>query len=257
MHVDIDRFAHFDSPVHRWDQRYKMAGIFLLILVISMLSNLVILCCSIFLAVLCLLISRIPPSQAARTILYPLLLLVPLFLFLPLTAGGAHVSLHGIPVYTDGLLLSARIAMKALCIITLFIVMMGTSPFTTSMKALRSLKVPSSMVDLIMFTYRYIFIYLDDLRALRHSLVLKGYRSRTSRHSFRTSAYLVGSLMVRSFEQTDRMFNAMTCRGYTGEVKTITEFDPNSTDLLKLVAVILAAIILTGCEMTVMNRGIL
>ncbi len=257
MHVDIDRFAHLDSPFHRWDQRYKMAGVFLLILVISMLTSLVILCCSVFLALLSILVSRIPPAQAFRTILYPLLLLVPLFIFLPLTAGGAHVSLYGIPVYTGGLLLSAQIAMKALCIITLFNVMMGTSPFTTSMKALRSLKVPSKMVDLIMFTYRYIFIYLDDLRALRQSLILKGYRSRTSRHSFRTSSYLVGSLMVRSFEQTDRMFNAMTCRGYTGEVKTITGFNSTIMDLLKLLTVLLAATMLAVFEMMVFNGKLL
>ncbi len=248
MHVDIDRFAHLHSPLHRWDQRYKIAGLFSLILVISMLSSLLTLCCSVIIVVTLMLISGIPVTKIVRPVLFPLLFLLPLFIFLPLTAGGEEYILYGIPVYIDGIFLSVRIAVKALCIILLFLLITGTSPFTVTMKALRSLKIPSKIVDLIMFTYRYIYIYLDDLRALRQSIMMKGYRSKTSRHSFKTSSYLVGSLLVRSFEQTDRMFNAMTCRGYTGEVKVLTEFDSSGKDVVKFIIALCTAILLAGWE---------
>ncbi len=254
MHVDIDRFAHLHSPLHSWDQRYKIAGLFSLILVISMLSNLWALCCSVLIVVTLMLISGIPVTHIMRPVLFPLLFLVPLFIFLPLTAGGEEYTFYGIPLYIDGILLSVRIAVKALCIIMLFLLITGTSPFTVSMKALRSLKIPSKIVDLIMFTYRYIYIYLDDLRALRQSIMMKGYRSKTSRHSFKTSSYLVGSLLVRSFEQTDRMFNAMTCRGYTGEVKVLTEFNSTGKDVAKFIIALCIAIVLVGWEIFV-NTG--
>ncbi|HMB20031.1 MAG TPA: cobalt ECF transporter T component CbiQ [Spirochaetota bacterium] len=254
MHVDIDRFAHLHSPLHNWDQRYKIAGLFSLILVISMLSSLWALCCSVLIVAVLMLISKIPVTQIVRPVLFPLLFLIPLFIFLPLTAGGEKYIVYGIPIYNDGILLSVRIAVKALCIIMLFLLITGTSPFTVSMKALRSLKLPAKIVDLIMFTYRYIYIYLDDLRALRQSIMMKGYRSKTSRHSFKTSSYLVGSLLVRSFEQTDRMFNAMTCRGYTGEVKVLAEFKSTWKDVAKFIIAMCIAIMLAGWELF-MNTG--
>lgn len=238
MHLDIDRFAGYNSPIHNWDTRFKIFSIFLLIITISFLKNPPALAFSIITVALILAISSIPPVKILKTLIIPVLFLIPLFILLPLTSGGNPLYFAGIRFFEEGIVLSVQIAVKAISIITLFILLAGTSPFNITLKALRSLKIPPVMTDIILFTYRYIHLYIDDLRTLKKSLILRGYKKTGLLRSFRVYSHLIGSLLVRSFEQTERIFNAMTCRGYNGEVKTASSFKSGFYDYIKSAVVI-------------------
>ena len=109
---------------------------------------------------------------------------------------------------------------------------MSTSTFILIASALRELKVPEKLVSMILFTYRYIFVYLDDLRKMRTSLKLRGFKNRNSMRSLKSSTSLIGSLLIRSFEQTERIYNAMILRGYTGKIYYNSEFNLELFDIL-------------------------
>ena len=241
MHLDIDRFSGYDSPLHRWDARFRIVSLFALIIVTSLIKDPYALALSVFITASIFIISSIPPAKIIKTLLLPAFLLIPLFILLPLTSGGTPVYFYGIKFYEEGAALSVLIAVKAVSIITLFILLAGTSPFHTTLKALRSLRVPDVMADIILFSYRYIHLYINDLRTMRQSLVLRGYKNTGTLRGLRTSAYVAGTLLVRSSEQTERIFDAMTCRGYPGSGNGFKYFKAGTYDYIKSAAAILAA----------------
>jgi cobalt/nickel transport system permease protein len=95
------------------------------------------------------------------------------------------------------------------------------------MHALRHLRVPSLLVAVISFMYRYLFVLADEvMRLLRardsRSARLTGYRSGGSiPWRARVAGNMAGQLFLRSYERSDRVYNAMLSRGYTGHFLTL------------------------------------
>ncbi|MDY6970672.1 MAG: cobalt ECF transporter T component CbiQ [Spirochaetota bacterium] len=249
MHVDIDKYAFIDSPVHSWDTRCKILTIIIFILCISSLSTIEIALSSMFLSFGLAFISRLPSMFIFKKVWIPFLFLLPLFLFLPVSSGGTVlINLKYINIYYDGLSLSFLILFKAIAIITLFIIMLGTSTFNRTAGALKGLKLSNKLVNLILFTYRYIFVYLETLRKMRTSLILRGFRSKNSIRSFMSTASLIGTLLIRSFEQTEKVYNAMILRGFEGGVAIQNEFKLESWDIIKSGACGFVSILLVLCD---------
>jgi cobalt/nickel transport system permease protein len=160
--------------------------------------------------------------------------MLPLFLVLIFTSGGDLMAEYGaIRIYKNGLRLSALIMIKLVSILMLFFVTFSTSPFNKTAYAFRLLRFPSKLVNLFLFSYRYIFVYLEDLRRMRSALVLRGFRNRSSLAAFRSNANLIGSLLVNSFEQTDQIYKAMRIRGFEGDLVSLDEFHFGPRDMVK------------------------
>ena len=51
----------------------------------------------------------------------------------------------------------------------------------------------------------------------------------------RVTGWMVGSLMMRSMERSERVYNAMLARGYSGEVKTLKRFQLATLDYWSIV----------------------
>ena len=87
------------------------------------------------------------------------------------------------------------------------------------MHALRHLRLPALLVAIISFMYRYLFVLADE--ALRCAC-LPGYKSGgTVTWRARVTGNMAGQLFVRSYERSDRVYNAMLARGYSGHFLTL------------------------------------
>jgi len=236
--------------MNKWDARCRIISFTLIVFTISSLRTVNGVIAAFVLALLVILISGVPIRIILGKIRFPLLFLVPLFLFLPLTSGGEVCLQYSfITLYSNGLLLSCIIFFKTLSIISIFFVLMMISSFNETVAAMRSLKVPAKLINMLIFTYRYIFVYLEDLRKMRSALVLRGFRNRNNFHSLKSNANIIGSLVVRSYEQADRINNAMVLRGWSGEIKSLYSFDLKRTDVIKSVIMLLPVVLLAVVEM--------
>jgi len=252
MHVDIDKFAAINSPIHIWDTRCKIISLMILIFCISTLKSIEAAIFSLLISLILIGLSRLPYRFISRRVLYIALFLVPLFLFLVLTSGGnTFISFGFIKLYREGIVLSFMIFIKMISIVLIFFIMFGTSSFNHTAVALKSLKIPSKLVNLLLFTYRYIFVYLEDLRKMRSALVLRGYRTRNSIRSLKSTANLIGSLLVRSFEQSEQIYKAMTLRGFNDNIVSLDEFHIDYVDIIKLALTILISIFIFFWEYSI------
>ena len=85
--------------------------------------------------------------------------------------------------------------------------------------ALERLGVPSKLVFLFLFTYRYLHVIADEWQRLVTAARLQRASSpRTGMHTYRTIGNLLAMVLVNSFDRSSRVYQAMVLRGFAGHV---------------------------------------
>ena len=120
----------------------------------------------------------------------------------------------------------------------------STAIFTLG-HAMHKLRVPKKLVHLFFFTYRYIHVIHREYLRLVHAIKIRGFSPGTNMHTYKTFAYLVGMLLVRSSDRAERVHNAMRCRGFRGRLYSLSQFSLTTTDIVSLI-LMLALILAFG-----------
>jgi cobalt/nickel transport system permease protein len=193
-----------------------------------------------------MLVSKIPPGFVGHRIKWALLFLVPLLFILPLsTTGTAIFNIAGYPFTREGLEHAFLILVRGTTAIILVVVMLGSMRFDTTIKALYMLKVPPILVQMLMFTYRYIFVIIDEYRRMWKAVTSKGFSPKTNRYGLSILGNLIGMLILKSYDRAERVYRAMVAKGYTGSnPATLTTFEMKTKDYVTGISAIAFAIIL-------------
>lgn len=69
-----------------------------------------------------------------------------------------------------------------------------------------------------MFTIRYIDLLRREYLRLHVAMRARAFVARNNRHSWRSFGYLLGMLLVRSHDRSERILWAMKCRAYHGHM---------------------------------------
>lgn len=137
-----------------------------------------------------------------------------------------------------GLLRFVSIVIRSWLSVQMAILLVAVTEFPKIVHALRHLRVPAVLTVIISFLYRYLFVLADEvMRLLRaresRSAVGAGRRSGGSvLWRARVAGNMAGQLFLRSYERSDRVYNAMLSRGYTGELMTIHPHHFHASDRL-------------------------
>jgi cobalt/nickel transport system permease protein len=226
MTLDLSPLPSADSVLRRLDPRWKLAGLLLLIATAALVQTLpaigMVLGFSLGLAMLGRLTLRWYLFRVAPVALFLLLFTLPL----PFLMRGEG------PISTQGLMLALVIWGKALAVLTLVLVLLATGPLHDTLKAAHSLRVPGLLILLALLTCRYLYLLADELARLRIAVRVRGYRNRPSRHCYRTIGHVAGTLLVRGAERAERVHQAMRCRGFDGQFRTLTQFRTRAADVL-------------------------
>ena len=168
------------SPVHRRDPRAKVVG-FIGITVVGVSASVATwpawVACGVVLAVLAA-IGRIGPRviwRRARLVL-PLVLFVGLFI--PLVRRGETVDIGPVALSVEGLEVFAAVSAKATIGIVSAVLLGATTTFPSVLVALESMRVPRLFVLIAAFTYRYLFVIVEEVERMRAALASRAYRPR-------------------------------------------------------------------------------
>jgi cobalt/nickel transport system permease protein len=99
-----------------------------------------------------------------------------------------------------------------------------TTPFHDLVDALRELRLPRILVSIISFMYRYLAVLTDEgARMLRardsRSAGGAGRGGVSIRWRATVTGRMVGSLFLRAYERSERIYAAMQARGFEGEFR--------------------------------------
>jgi cobalt/nickel transport system permease protein len=113
------------------------------------------------------------------------------------------------------------------------IILSSTTPFFDLLKGFQRLKVPKIFIILLMFTYRYFFVFIEELHRMKLARKSKGFHG--GKHLFdkqgmKTISFTAGMVLVRAYQRGVRIYDSLMARGYTGEIKTLTELKFKNID---------------------------
>jgi cobalt/nickel transport system permease protein len=118
-----------------------------------------------------------------------------------------------------------------------------TTPFHDLVDALRELRLPRILVSIISFMYRYLAVLGDEgSRMLRARDARSAGREGRSGGSIRWRAAvtgrMVGSLFLRAYERSERIYAAMQARGFEGEFRHLRARPLLRTEIAGLAALL-------------------
>ena len=248
MHLQlVDHHQAGDSAIHRLDPRVKVALTLLFILTVSLLPfgqfgayallwGAVLLVAGLAHVAFGYLLRRsliaIPFALAAIT--------------LPFTvAGQPWLTLPvfgGLVLSVEGSVRFASILVKSWLSLQMAILLVTVTPVADLLWALRALHVPQPLVAIAGFMYRYLFVLGEEVARLLRARAARCAQTEGVRGGGtlawrgKVAGRMAGSLMIRSIERSERIYNAMLARGYQGQMRVLQEPTLGSRDLLALAA---------------------
>ena len=259
MELELDQYAHLDSLLHRWEPRYKLVGLLALIFAFSFVQDLRLLPAVLAATLALYAVSRLPLSFLLTRMRYPTFFLLIVALLLPFLSGSTVLWRIGpLALRQEGCLNLLLIVTKFACILTASLVLFGTAPFLDTIKAMQALGLPPVLADMTLLSYRYIFEIGGDLARMQTAMGLRGFQAHHHLGGGRVLsvlASLTGSLLVRSYERSERVYKAMVLRGYGQPIRSPEKSPTRSCDLAGLLAVFLLAAGFAAAEI-ILRRGL-
>jgi len=235
------------SLFHRWDVRCKIVTILVYSFVIASLSHLASSLAAIGISLLILVITRASFAKVVLRLLaitgFVSMFLVVMPFSAPIHNGDTVLVFNGmnwLGFNLRGLRLAATIAAKAVAIALLMEPLLSTAPLPVTLHGLSRLGAPEMVGQMVLLSYRYLHVFRHEARRMSFGMQVRGFRKRMDLETLRAVGNFIGMLFVRSFERTERVFDAMQARGYRGRFPEPVELCLRTKDLL-LAAAWLAA----------------
>jgi cobalt/nickel transport system permease protein len=120
------------------------------------------------------------------------------------------------------------IAFKSWISVQAGILLATTTSFPELMVAMRAVRIPRLLVSIFGLMWRYLFVLADEaIRLMRARQARSGESGQpglapggTLVWRARVAGGMAGSLFLRAFERSDRIYLAMLARGYDGELRS-------------------------------------
>lgn len=178
-----------------------LAGLLLILLTVSLVA---------------LLGARIPGSLYGKVMAIPMAFILigasSLLVAVSFQSGHLHIGFA-----ESGIMPALRLVARATAAASCLIFFSLTTPTADWMPLLRKLHVPAVVVDLMMMTYRLLFVFAERLSTLQQAQASRlGNVSLRSR--IRTTGLIGANLFIRSLDRARRVELGMESRCYSGEI---------------------------------------
>jgi cobalt/nickel transport system permease protein len=231
--MDIEEFALGDSFVHKLDPRVKIICAFVFSTVVALNHWISAAAVAIIFPLVLIVAARINIGRVLSRLAVVNTFVLFLWFFLPFTFPGEVIySVGPLEIHHEGLLYALLITMKSNAIVLMVIALLGTSPIFSLVHALSHMGVPDKLVHIFFFCFRYVHVVHEEYHRLATAMKIRGFKPRSDIHTYRAYAYLVGMILVRSFDRSRRILAAMKCRGFRGKFYILHHYEMKRCDYL-------------------------
>jgi cobalt/nickel transport system permease protein len=130
-----------------------------------------------------------------------------------LIPGEPLVGALGMTVTLEGVTYVGLFTLRVAAGVSLLSVLVLTTPFATIVGAMRRLRVPVALVWVIAVTYRYLFLFFDELRRLVLARNSRTTGEDSLRGEWRDARRLSGTFLLRALDRGERVGRGMRARG--------------------------------------------
>ena len=222
----LDRAARKDSVLQRIDPRVRIVcALAASIAPLAMHANYSIGAMAALGFALCA-VARVPWSILFTRLVAVNGFMAMLILLLPWSVEGRTLILFaGRYTYSaEGLVQAWQIALRGNAILLSLTALVSTMEPVVLGHALERLRVPAKLIQLFLFSVRYVAVLEQEYRQLRLAMRVRAFEARFNLHTLRSFGNLVGMLLVRALDRSERVNDAMKCRGFRGIFPSFHDF---------------------------------
>jgi cobalt/nickel transport system permease protein len=214
----MDTLSSQQTPIHQLDPRAKLiTSLVFITIVISFgkyeISALIpYFVYPVFLGVM----GNVPPVYLLKKLLLVSPFAVMIGIFNPLMDRDILVSLGGIGI-SGGWVSFVSILIRFALTVGIALTLIAVTGFNAVCMALDKLGTPRVFVVQLVFLYRYIFVLVDEAARMVRARALRTFEGGGS--EIKAYGPLVGHLLLRTMDRAQRVYMAMCCRGFDGEIR--------------------------------------
>lgn len=229
----LERLAEGESPLHRIDPRAKILVTLLFITCVVSLDRyeLAALFPFVIFPSVMMAAGGLPPAAILPRMLLALPFVLVVGIFNPLFDRQTLVTLGPLAV-SGGWLSFASLTVRSLLTVAAALILVGLTGFPALCRGLAQLGMPRLFAVQLLFLYRYLFVLADEALRLRQARDQRCFGSRG--RGIASFAPLVGHLLLRGWERSERIYRAMLARGFDGEFPAAVPSRFRAFDLLFL-----------------------
>jgi cobalt/nickel transport system permease protein len=124
----------------------------------------------------------------------------------------------GISIYAESLEFACILAVKFFICISFIILLSSTTKLQDMLQGASRLGLPAELALALGMMIRYLFVFGYIFRKINETLKTKCFdafdRNLPYRYRLRQLGYTIGTMFIRSYEQGERVYTSMLCRGY-------------------------------------------
>jgi len=236
--MHLEEFAEGNSFFHKLDPRVKFLSFMPYITIIAVHNSLKIAFLALFISIIFIIIAKLKAKIVLHRIGVVNIFTLFLWLFIPFTKkGNAIFNIGTLIVYKESIYYVSLITLKTNAIVLATISILGTSDIFSLAHGLIHLKIPKKLIHLFFFFYRYISVLHEEYIRLRRAMIVRCFSPKTNLHTYKSIAYLIGMLLVKSYERSQRIYQAMLCRGYNGNFPIYRHFKTHKKDFVFMIII--------------------
>ena len=156
-------------------------------------------------------------------------------------------------VTAPGLERFLSVALKSWLSVQMAILLTATTPLPDLLLAMRALRLPRLLIAVLSLMWRYLAVLVDEaLRMMRareaRSACWQGRSGGSLLWRARVTGAMAGTLFLRGYERSERIYNAMLARGYDGSIRSfpVKPLSPAERFILISALLVLLALLLVG-----------
>jgi cobalt/nickel transport system permease protein len=229
--MEIEEFSSGNSWVHKLDPRVKIVITVVFSVVVALNNHLEVTVISMILPFILVICAKLDFGKVMLRLAIVNSFILFLWLFLPFTTPGETIySIGPLTIQREGIYQALLITLKSNSIILMVIALLATSQIFSLVHAMSHLWVPDKLVHLFFFCFRYIHVIHEEYHRLINAMKMRGFKPKTNMHTYRAYSYLVGMLLIRSFNRSNRVLQAMKCRGFNGKFYILHHYEMKRYD---------------------------
>ena len=256
----IEKSAYGTSIIHRLDARIKLLLTLVAIVAIVALpysTKVYTLGAAFFVLFLILwAASRLSPLVYFRRLVFILPFGIFLVGFQAFVKNPYYETFHtvatlpfGLEIYAESLEFASILLVKFIVSISFIILLSSTTKMQEMIEAAGRLGLPLEFTLTLGMMVRYIFVFAEMFGRIRTAMSTRCFdpldRRLPYRYRLHQVGYTVGTIFIRSYEQGERTYTSMLCRGYGGKSGLYIRKKPLNTGEMVFAATTLGFIVLS------------
>lgn len=227
-----ETFVPGGSLLHRVDPRVKLPAALVFACSAALLRSLPAAGLALLAGVLLVSVARPPVRALLGRLLVVNGFIAFLWIFLPFsTPGQAVLQAWRLEATAEGVRLALLITLKSNAVLLAIIGLVATSTIPALGRALSALRIPDKLALLFLISYRYLHVLAEEYRRLHTAAAIRGFEPGSNLHTYRTYAYILAMVLIKSYDRSQRVYQAMLLRGFQGRFRTLHNFALSGSDV--------------------------